>query len=125
MNILRIQNEFNQARQYFSFIELHPTTDGKVYVKAALQPTPQQYYTIAIYFPDNYPNEMPYVYVIKPAIDSAPHRYNKGNICYLHPTMWNPGVHNLLFVIQRTAKWLGKYEIWKRNRSWPGAAIRH
>jgi len=125
MNILRIQNEFNQARQYFSYIEIHPTTDGKVFVKAALQPSSQQYYVVAIYFPDNYPNEMPRVYVTKPVIDSAPHRYNQGNICYLHPTMWNPGVHNLRFVIERAAKWLAKYEIWKRNRVWPGAEIKH
>jgi len=125
MNILRIQSEFNHARQYFSYIELHPTPDGKLFVKAALQPAPQQYYVISIYFSDNYPNEMPRVYVTKPVIDSAPHRYDHGNICYLHPTMWNPGVHNLLFVIERAAKWLAKYEIWKRNGTWPGAAIKH
>jgi ubiquitin-protein ligase len=125
MNILRIQNEFNQARQYFSYLELHPTMDGKVFVKAALQPSSQQYYVVAIYFPDNYPIEMPRVYVTKPVIDLAPHRYNQGNICYLHPTMWNPGVHNLRFVIERTAKWLAKYEVWKRSRVWPGAEIKH
>lgn len=125
MDISRIQNEFNDARRYFSNMELYPTTDGKVYVKTALQPTSQQFYIISIYFPDSYPSEMPSVYIIKPAIDSSPHRYNKGNICYLHPTMWNPGIHNLSFVVQRTAKWLGKYEIWKRNRIWPGAEIKH
>jgi ubiquitin-protein ligase len=124
MNIARIQNEFNQARQYFSYVELYPTSDGNIYVKAALQPS-SQLYIITICFPDTYPNEMPRVYVTKPAIDSAPHRYNKGNICYLHPTMWNPGVHNLLFVIQRSTKWLAKYEVWKRDRIWPGAEIKH
>ena len=125
MDITRIQNEFNQARQYFCNIELHPTADGKLYVKVALQPSSQQYYIISIYFPDNYPSEMPSVYVIKPTIDSSPHRYKGGTICYLHPTMWNPGTHNLSFVIQRAAKWLGKYEIWKRKLVWPGAEIKH
>lgn len=124
MNIGRIQNEFNQARQYFSYVELHPTPDGNICVKAALQPS-SQYYIITIHFPDTYPNEMPKVYVTKPVIDSAPHRYTKGNICYLHPTMWNPGVHNLSFVIQRATKWLAKYEVWKRDRIWPGAEIKH
>ena len=125
MDISRIQNEFNDARRYFSNVELYPTVDGKVCVKAALQPTPQQFYVIAIYFPDSYPSEMPSIYIVKPTIDTSPHRYNKGNICYLHPTMWNPGIHNLLFVIQRAAKWLGKYEIWKRTYVWPGAEIKH
>lgn len=125
MNITRIQNEFNQARQYFSFVELYPTLEGKVYVKAVLQPTPQQCYIVKIDFPDSYPNTMPSVYVIKPEINSAPHRYNTGNICYLHPSMWNPGIHNLLFVIQHATKWLAKYEVWKRNCIWPGAQIKH
>jgi len=125
MDIFRIRNEFNQARQHFSIIELYPTLEGKVYVKAALQPTPQQCYIVKIDFPDSYPNAMPRVYVIKPEINSAPHCYNTGSICYLHPSMWNPGIHNLLFVIQRATKWLAKYEVWKRNRIWPGAEIRH
>ena len=29
----------------------------------------------------------------------APHRYQGGHICYLHPSMWNPGAHHLTFVI--------------------------
>ena len=125
MNISKIQSEFNDARTYFSYIELYPTSDGKVFVKVALQPSVNQFYVVSIHFPDSYPIEMPTVYIDKPIIESAPHRYKVGNICYLHPTMWNPGSHNLIFVIQRAAKWLGKYEIWKRNHVWPGAEIKH
>ena len=125
MDFSRIQREFNFAKQYFSLLELHPTAQGNLYVKAALQPSSQQYYIVSIYFPDSYPNAMPTVYVNRPAINSAPHQYKKGNICYLHPSMWNPGVHNLEFVIVRTAKWLSKYEVWKQKRIWPGAAISH
>jgi ubiquitin-protein ligase len=124
MNLARIRIEFEQAKQYFEYVELHPTQDGKLYVKAALQPS-SQYYIVTINFPDTYPNEMPRVYITKPEINSAPHRYNTGNICYLHPTMWNPGVHNLRFVIERAAKWLAKYEVWKRQLAWPGAEIKH
>ncbi|HHT9138638.1 MAG TPA: ubiquitin-conjugating enzyme E2 variant [Candidatus Wunengus sp. YC60] len=125
MNISRIQTEFSNAQQHFTNVELYPTTDGKVYVKVVLQPTPLQFYVVTINFPDNYPNLMPSVYITKPVIELSPHRYNTGNICYLHPTMWNPGIHNLSFVIQRAAKWLSKYEIWKRSRVWPGAEIKH
>ena len=126
MDIALIQRQFNEARQYFTYLELHPTIDGKVYVRAALQPSAQQYYTLSIYFSDTYPNEMPKVYINKPEINSSPHRYNTGNICYLYPSMWNPGRHNLLFVIQKAAKWLSKYEVWKQNGGiWPGAEIKH
>lgn len=121
----RIQREFAEAQKTFAYLELHPTTDGKVFAKTALQ-TSVRMYVLSIKFPDNYPNEMPRVYVDTPAIVSAPHRYKNGNICYLHPSMWNPGIHQLSFVIARAAKWLNKYEVWRTNGGiWPGAEIKH
>ena len=125
MNLTRIQREFYEAKQQFSYVELYPTSDGKVYVKAALQAS-QQLYVVSIDFPNTYPNEMPTVYVVKPNFTTTPpHFFNTGNICYLHSTMWNPGIHNLSFVIARTAKWLNKYEVWKKTGNWPGASIEH
>lgn len=125
MNTYLIQKEYNEAKQYFTWVELRSLADGKICVKAAFQLSSQKYYTITIDFPDSYPNAMPSVYVIQPEINSSPHRYNTGNICYLHPTMWNPGIHNLSFVIQRAIKWLNKYEVWKQKGVWPGAEIKH
>jgi ubiquitin-protein ligase len=124
MDITRIQREFAEAQKTFAYLELHPTTNGKVYAKTALQ-TARGMYVLSVKFPENYPNEMPRVYVDTPAITSAPHRYNAGNICYMHPTMWNPGIHHLTFVIGRAAKWLNKYEIWRERGTWPGAEIKH
>ncbi len=124
MNLQRIQNEFAAAQNTFAFVELHPTLDGKVFAKTALQ-TPNGMYVLSIKFPEAYPNEMPRVYVDAPALPATPHRYNGGNICYLHPSMWNPGIHNLTFVIGRAAKWLNKYEVWRARGVWPGAEIKH
>ncbi len=125
MDFNRIQREYSEAQRLFQYLELHPTTDGRVYAKTALQ-TARQTYVLSVRFPDNYPNEMPKVSVDAPAILYAPHRYQNGTICFLHPSMWNPGVHNLSFVIARSAKWLNKFEVWKQNGGrWPGAEIRH
>jgi ubiquitin-protein ligase len=124
MDINRIQREFAEAQKTFASLQLYPTTDGKVYAKTALQATSGTY-VLSIKFPENYPNEMPRVYVDAPVITTAPHRYNAGNICYMHPTMWNPGIHHLTFVIGRAAKWLNKYEIWRVRGAWPGAEIKH
>jgi ubiquitin-protein ligase len=124
MDIGRIQREFAEAQRTFAYLELHPTTDGKVYAKTALQ-TVAAMYVLSIKFPDSYPNEMPRVYVDAPVITNSPHRYNAGNICYLHPSMWNPGTHHLTFVIARAAKWLSKYEVWRSKGKWPGAQITH
>ncbi len=124
MDITRIQREFSEAQKTFAIVELHPTTDGNVYARAALQ-TGSGTYVVSIRFPDSYPNEMPRVFVDAPTITTAPHRYQGGHICYLHPSMWNPGAHNLTFVIARAAKWLTKYEIWRNQGKWPGAEIKH
>jgi|SRR5688572_18642915 len=124
MDIGRIQREFAEAQRTFSILELRPTTDGNVFARAALQ-TGASTYVLSVRFPDKYPNEMPKVFVDTPTITTSPHRYQTGNICYLHPSMWNPGVHNLMFVIARAAKWLSKYEVWRVKGEWPGAEIKH
>jgi len=126
MDIARIQREFLEAQQRFSLVELRPTADGKVYARTALQTSNGRNYVLSIKFPDNYPNEMPRVFIDAPVTTHAPHRYQGGNICYLHPSMWNPGAHNLTFVIARAAKWLNKFEVWRNNGgTWPGAEITH
>lgn len=125
MDIARIQREFAEAQKTFALVELRPTSDGKVFAKTAVQTTNGKYFVVSIRFPDTYPNEMPRVYIEAPSVTDAPHRYNTGNICYLHPSMWNPGSHNLTFVIGRAAKWLSKYEVWCAKGYWPGAGITH
>ncbi len=123
MDINRIKREFLEAQRNFHHLELHPTVDGQVYLKAALQAADQMY-ILSVRF-SGYPNEMPRVFIDAPIVTAAPHKYQNGNICYLHPTMWNPGIHNISFVMARAAKWLNKYEVWKRQGKWPGAEIKH
>lgn len=125
MDLSRIQREYAEAQRFFSLVELRPTTDGKVFAKTGLQTPTGNYFVVSIRFPDTYPNEMPRVYIDAPSVTDAPHRYNAGNICYLHPSMWNPGSHNLTFVIGRAAKWLNKYEVWRAKGKWPGASLTH
>ena len=93
-------------------------------VLVALQ-TIRRYYTLEVTFPDAYPNSMPEVFVRKPALEASLHRYSDNQICYMHPRMWNPGRHDLTFVIERAAKWLSKYEVYRDRGQWPGAGIDH
>jgi ubiquitin-protein ligase len=126
MDIARIQREFVNAQRTFALVELHSMPDGKVYARTALQTGNGRHYVLSIMFPDTYPNEIPCVFIDAPTVTYAPHRYQAGNICYLHPRMWNPGVHHLTFVIARAAKWLNKYEVWRNNGgTWPGAEMSH
>jgi ubiquitin-protein ligase len=125
MDIQRIHLEVAQATRTFALVEAYPTNDGSVFVKAGLQTSVGNAYVATIYFP-NYPNQMPKVFIAKPAVQTGTgHQYTDGRICYLHHNMWNPGRHDLTFVLGRTAKWLNKYEVWRVTGKWPGAEIKH
>lgn len=125
MDIHRIRAEVREAATLFGWVEVHPTTEGGVAVKAAMQTSVGNLYAAVIHFP-NYPNQMPKVFITQPALRaSCPHRYTDGNICYLLHSMWNPGRHNVAFVLARLAKWLNKYEVWCVKNYWPGAEVKH
>ena len=124
MNLARIRSDIADARQYFDYVEGWATATGGVMALVALQPS-RRIYTLGVTFPDVYPNAMPDVEVRKPALNWSPHTYSNGKICYLHPHMWNPGRHNLTFVIQRAAKWLAKYEVYQERGKWSGAELKH
>ena len=124
MNLTRIQRDIATAQQHFDYVEAHPTNTGGLMALIALQ-TSLRLYTLAVTFPQSYPNAMPEVFVRKPALEPSPHRYADNQLCYLHPSFWNPGRHDLRFVIARAAKWLAKYEVYCVQRRWPGAGIAH
>ena len=126
MDIARIQREFAEAQRHFAPSNCGPTTDGKVYAKTALQTGPDGNTSFPSGFPTITPTKCRAFTSTRLRSRNAPHRYQGGHICYLHPSMWNPGAHNLAFVIARAAKWLNKYEVWRSNGGkWPGAQIRH
>ena len=126
MDLARVRREIEIAKSNFWYVESHPTASGSLYVLSALQTSVGSAYTFAVQFPDSYPNSPPEVFVRKPALNAlAPHQYRTGNICYVHPSMWNPGRHDLTFVLKRVAKWLNKYEVWLVKRVWPGKEVPH
>jgi len=126
MNLDRVKMDVANAAAQFTYVELHRRNDLSLFVKVALQTSVGSIYVASIELA-GYPTTMPQVRISKPSLDAlTPHRYKDGQICFLHPTMWNPGRHDVVFVIARTAKWLNKYEIWRRNgRRWPGAELKH
>lgn len=125
MDMGRVNREVVQASQQFEYVELHRNSSGELYVKTVLQAASQMYIA-GVFIPEEYPNRLPKIFILKPTIaTNSPHKYDTGNICYMHYSKWNPGIHNLTFVIARAAKWLSKYEVWKNTGSWPGASMSH
>ena len=124
MNLERIRQEIAAAKRYFDYVEAHRTAQGTVKALVAIE-TRRDIYTLDVFFPQTYPNGMPNVHVRRPTLAFSPHKYSHDKICYMHPHMWNPGRHDLTFVIQRAAKWLAKYEVYLVTAKWPGAGIHH
>lgn len=124
MNFQRIQLEIRQAIEHFPNIESYTTSAGDLYIKAALQSSVGQLYVIRVTF-TGYPSEMPRVSVITPVVTHSKHMYTNGNICYMHPTVWNPAKHDLKFVLAQAAVWLNKHEVYRQNGVWPGPSLAH
>lgn len=124
MNLQRIQLEIQQAMGHFPYVETYTTTGGGLYIKAALQTSVGQMYVLSVTFA-GYPSEMPKVTVLTPAVTHTKHMYNGGNICYMHPSMWNPAKHDLKFVLAQAAVWLNKHEVFKQKGLWPGPGLAH
>lgn len=74
----------------------------------------------------NYPHALAQVYPrgwnIHPEIT---HKFNDGSLCIMRPDQWRKHF-TIAFIIAKTAIWLNKYEIWKRNgHRWPGLEQKH
>ena len=124
MSLKRIWRDIRKAQEYFDYVEAHLTENGGLMALVALQ-TSRRVYVLEVTFLDPYPNTIPRVYVRKPDLKDSPHQFKNNQICYLHPSFWNPGRHDLRFVIARASKWLAKYEVYRENKCWPGAGIDH
>ena len=74
----------------------------------------------------NYPFALPKIYPSGWSIHpEAPHKFNDGSICIMRSAQWRQQF-TIALVVAKSAIWLGKYEIWKRNgHRWPGLGQSH
>ena len=124
MDVQRIRWDIQQAIGQFPNIETYPTIGGGMHIKALLQTSVGQIYVICVTFV-GYPSEIPKVTVISPAVTHSKHMYIGGHICYMHPSLWNPAKHDLVFVLAQSSVWLNKHEVYKHKGVWPGPGLAH
>ena len=73
-------------------------------------------------FPYTLPKVFPKEWTPHP---SAPHKYMDGSLCIMRSDQWRQ-YFTVALMVAKTAIWLGKYEIWKRNgHLWPGLGQSH
>jgi ubiquitin-protein ligase len=116
----KMAEQFPSFKFYGSFGKV---TSVKGYLKTNLK---NRYY-VKIKISDRYPYVMPKIYLPNERIDSScPHLYKDNDICVMKSEQWTSSF-SLAFMVAKTAIWLNKYDLWKRNGRgrWPGKGQRH
>ena len=75
---------------------------------------------IKVVLPHGYPNVVPRVYA-SPIKEGTPHRWRDGSLCIFGAIAnWNPGEHDVLYVMKLVREWLSCYKQWKNTGTWGG-----
>jgi len=74
--------------------------------------------TLIISLPHGYPNACPKVYA-NPIPDGCPHRWEDGSLCIFGAMdVWNPGKHDVIYVVSLARRWLAHFATWKQTGAW-------
>ena len=114
----KVNKELNELRQKGEkpTLKLSDTKELIILFKEAVY---KYEVTLKILLPHGYPNNAPKIYA-SPIINDAPHRWKDGELCIFGVmTNWNPGKHDIAFVLNLARKWLSNYSEWQEKGSWP------
>lgn len=118
----RLYFETEKVKRQFPQFSPYLDSNSQLFFEGYLQTNAKLVYRVRITIPANYPSRPPVTTIVSHSLGAAPHKYGDHTPCLFHPNIWNPGYHTVTFVIARTAKWLNKYEIWRRTGHWPGSS---
>jgi ubiquitin-protein ligase len=121
----RMAIEQAKLRQFFPHVAFVRTGSNVIAAVGTIDTHSSNTYAVRVQL-DRFPYSLPKViivdYVIHPEV---PHRYNDGSLCIMRGDQWRSHF-TVALVLAKTAIWLGKYEIWKRNgHHWPGRGQSH
>jgi ubiquitin-protein ligase len=78
----------------------------------------EQSIKLTIQLPHGYPSACPKVFAT-PVPDECPHRWQDGSLCIFGAMeMWNPGKHDLSYVLRLARRWLANFAAWRRTGEW-------
>ena len=75
---------------------------------------------------DGYPHSLPRIWPRDwQPHPRCPHKFTDGSLCVMRSSQWRKHF-TVALVVAKTAIWLNKYELWKRNGNyWPGLEQQH
>lgn len=106
----------------FAFLGTHGQTTA---AEGALDTQYNNTYGIRIVL-ENYPHALPKVFpkgwTVHPEVK---HKFADGSLCIMRSDQWRR-YFTVALIVAKTAIWLNKYELWKRNgQRWPGLQQKH
>jgi hypothetical protein len=118
--------EQEKVRAKFPGFRFYAARSGQIVsVKGNLYTSYGNTYLVKIVIPQRYPYEMPAVSLVNHTLEpDCPHKFLSGNICLMKSEQWST-VMSIALIIAKTAKWLHKYDYWKRHGTWPGREQEH
>lgn len=118
----RIIVEKRKLKMFFPQFDFYGIDKKITSLRGLLKTNLNNTYNVRISVTDSYPYTIPFIDLIDFEIDEeCRNKYQAGNICIMKPDHWS-SVYSLAFVVAKTAIWLNKYDIWRRNgkEEWPG-----
>jgi hypothetical protein len=117
----RLQKEFEKL-QSFGENQITAISDTRELDLRFKEQGPNHEFTITIRLPHGYPNVCPKVFA-EPVPKNSPHRWQDGSLCIFGAMeLWNPGQHDVVYVLNLTRRWLAHFSSWKNSGTWPQVA---
>jgi hypothetical protein len=113
----RLSQEFEQLQNQKEWHKASITDDRELELHFG-EEGPHHDKVITIRLLHGYPNVPPKVFV-KPLPDTCPHRWQDQSLC-VFGTMgqWNPGQHNVVYVLRLARQWLSHFSTWQKKGRW-------
>ncbi|MFH1743076.1 MAG: hypothetical protein ABIH23_29065 [bacterium] len=118
----RMTVEKEKLKQRFPGFEFYAKGGEVIAIKGWLNTNYGWRYKVRIDIPSDYPYSMPDISIVSQTIDSdCSHAYSDRDICVMKSDQWSSSL-SLSFIVAKTALWLNKYDVWRRNgkKRWPG-----
>lgn len=113
----RLNYEFEQLQLHDERHYRTSISDGEVKLIFPAE-GPDKNMTLTINLPPSYPNACPTVSA-DPLPDRCPHRWQDGSLCIFGAVeMWNPGQHNVLYVLSLARRWVAHFALWQKSGKW-------
>ncbi|HEV7659866.1 MAG TPA: hypothetical protein VGO55_08480 [Allosphingosinicella sp.] len=113
----RLAREFEQLQLQKEWYSTSITDDQELEIHFREEGV-EQSIRLTIRLPHGYPSVSPIV-CADPVPEDCPHRWQDGSLCIFGAMeLWNPGQHDVSYVLRLARHWLANLAVWKTTGKW-------